>query len=86
MHSRCPWVWPQALFYTILYIYRDVLELRGPQIQLGFLYKDYTRQAWYFEIVELLRKLILCGATGFIAPGTLTQIVFCLVFCTVCRR
>ena len=43
-----------------------------------------TQKAWYFEIAELLRKLILCGATGFIAPGTLTQIVFCLVFCTVC--
>ena len=42
-----------------------------------------TQKAWYFAIVELLRKLILCGATGFIAPGTLTQIVFCLVFCTV---
>ena len=71
------------LFYAVLYLYRDVLELRAPQQMLGFLYRDYTRKTWYFEIVELLRKLILCGATGFIAPGTLTQIVFCLVFCTV---
>ena len=28
------------LFYTILSIYRDVLELRGPQKLLGFLYRD----------------------------------------------
>ena len=40
MHFRCPWVWPQALFYTILNIYRDVLVLRGPQKLLGFLYRD----------------------------------------------
>ena len=42
-----------------------------------------TRQAWWFEVVELLRKLILCGVTGFIDPGSLSQIVFCLVFSTL---
>ena len=40
------------LFYAVLYLYRDVLELRAPQQMLGFLYRDYTRKTWYFEIVE----------------------------------
>ena len=65
-------------------MYRDVLELEGPKKQLGFLFRDYTADAYWFEICELLRKLTLCGVTGYIAPGTSTQIVFCLVFSVLC--
>eukprot|EP00937_MAST-01D_sp_MAST-1D-sp2_P007766 g7766.t1 len=42
--------------------------------ELGFLYLGYTRKYWWWECVELLRKLTLTGLVVFIAPGTPTQL------------
>jgi hypothetical protein len=38
-----------------------------------FLWKSYTPQMYFWEVVECLRRLLLTGAVVFIAPGTTAQ-------------
>lgn len=47
--------------------------------RFGFLYAKYEPQYYWFEILEMFRKVSLLGVSLFIAPGTMKQILFCLV-------
>jgi hypothetical protein len=41
--------------------------------------KNYEAQFWYFEILEMVRKLLMTSVVTFIAPGSPTQITFALI-------
>ena len=66
--------------------YNDaVLHVRAtnPRLQhLTFLYGSYEPQAWWFEVCELLRKVLLTGFIVFFSNGTPTQIL-CAILITV---
>jgi len=42
--------------------------------KVGFLFEAYTVQTWYWESVELMRKLILTSILALVAPGSATQV------------
>lgn len=44
--------------------------------RIGFLLMGYRQQAWYWEIVELCRRLLLTAVLALVRPGTLSQVVF----------
>jgi hypothetical protein len=43
--------------------------------ELGFLYASYERRTFYWETVELLKKMFFVGVMLFIAPGTPMQLI-----------
>jgi hypothetical protein len=45
-----------------------------------FLWKSYTPNMYYWEVVECIRRLLLTGAVVFIAPGTSAQAAIACVF------
>ena len=71
------------VFWRRLYKHREVLDAPGPTWMLGFLYRDYQQDLYYFECVELVRKFLLCGMLRFVEPGSATQIVVGIVFCVI---
>jgi len=46
----------------------------------GFLYTGYKPEAWYFEVVELLRKLIYSAFLIFVEPGSVSQVLVTVFF------
>jgi hypothetical protein len=46
---------------------------------LAFFVADFTGDLWYFEILELLRKLLLNGFAILISPGSLMQLVLAMI-------
>ncbi|KAK3265853.1 hypothetical protein CYMTET_25495 [Cymbomonas tetramitiformis] len=46
----------------------------------GTLYLGYRADAWYFEVVELGRKLVYSGLLLFVEDGSLAQIVAAMLF------
>eukprot|EP00937_MAST-01D_sp_MAST-1D-sp2_P000252 g252.t1 len=73
---------PFATWLT-LWSHRQEIERRdeGFGEALGQLYLGYTKNIWFWEVVELLRKLVLTGALILLAEEGPTQIA---VGCTVC--
>jgi predicted outer membrane repeat protein len=54
--------------------------LKRASVECGFLFSAYTTRCWYWESVELLRKLILTSILALISPGSAGQVVVgCLV-------
>ena len=49
---------------------------RRCHVRFSLLYAKYTRQRYWYEVVELPRKLILTGVLTFVASGTAAQIYF----------
>jgi hypothetical protein len=45
-----------------------------------FLWKSYTPNMYYWEVVECMRRLLLTGAIVFIVPGTAAQAAIACVF------
>ena len=60
---------------------KDVPKLKKRAIQeVGFLISSYRCGCWYWEVVELFRKLILTSVISLVAPGSATQVtVGCLI-------
>ncbi|GMI51691.1 hypothetical protein TeGR_g9851 [Tetraparma gracilis] len=54
--------------------------------KLEFLYKMYEPKAWWFEIFETCRRLMLTGGIIFLNPGTASQIVMSMVICLGAMR
>ena len=50
---------------------------------LKVLYKSYTPERWWWEIYETIRKFVLTGVIALIAPGSLEQSVFLIIFAGV---
>jgi hypothetical protein len=44
-----------------------------------FLYDIYQPQYWYWEIIETIQRLFLCGVLVIIQPGTYTQIIIAII-------
>ncbi len=41
--------------------------------------QPYAARFWYFEVVEMLRKVIIAGVTLLVVPNTPLQIAFAMV-------
>ncbi|KAK3232997.1 hypothetical protein CYMTET_56671 [Cymbomonas tetramitiformis] len=67
--------------------FAEVAKLAAVQAsqRCGILFISYRPEAWYFEVVELLRKLVFSGLLLFVDDGSITQIVFaaCFAFVTL---
>jgi Transient receptor potential (TRP) ion channel len=50
------------------------LETRAKQ-KVGFLFEHYSPSCWYWEVVELGRKLALTSVLALIAPGSAGQVL-----------
>eukprot|EP00936_MAST-01D_sp_MAST-1D-sp1_P001105 g1105.t1 len=79
------WAWAMVavisvgtpIFYYVLARQNHVAISRGDPSSkyLAFLCRDYTVGCWYWETVEILRKLLLTGFIVFLKKGTLLQVV-----------
>ena len=47
--------------------------------RMGFLIKNYDARLWYFEIIDMMRKLMMTSVVVFIYPGSSAQIAAALV-------
>merc|ERR1711871_544402 len=45
----------------------------------GFIYKSYDDDCFYFELVEMLKKMLLCSVVILVEPGKLAQLAFAFV-------
>ena len=55
---------------------RDIPQLlKRASVECGFLFAVYTTRCWYWESVELVRKLILTSILALISPGSAGQVV-----------
>jgi CRP-like cAMP-binding protein len=45
------------------------------QDSLGSLYMDYNPHLWYFESIEMIKKMILAGGLVLVAPGSAVQVL-----------
>jgi hypothetical protein len=70
--------------YYVLRKNRKHLYGSGPEHRrvmdlYGSLYSQYSEEYWYWEIVEMIRKVFLCGGLIAIASGTSLQIVIAIL-------
>ena len=76
-----------AVFLCMLYKYRHKIALRDVSIDpqdysfaecIEFLYIGYLPKYWYWEVVEISRRLLLSAAIAVIMKGTSIQIVIAI--------
>jgi len=49
---------------------REALEAKAKGVEkLKFLYKDYRPEAWYWEVLETMRRIVMTGALVVFEPG-----------------
>ena len=69
------------LFLAILWKHKEDMYHEDEKIQhatqeeIGFLFHHYKKEYWYFEVVDLIRKLLLTSVVVFIYPDTPMQLV-----------
>ena len=72
-----------ALRSNLKYLYDDSTENKVKHeacvSEFGTLYMQYEPRFWYWEIVVIVKKMMLTGAMTVIAPGTSLQIVIALL-------
>ncbi len=67
-------------FGVLLRNNRDRLQEPFIRAQLGFLYAGYRKQAWWFELVDLIHKLIVTSLLAFLTTeGQLTTAIVVIV-------
>jgi len=73
-------------FLLILWRNNRKLVLQTPhcQARYGFLYQKYADSAWYWELVEMMRKLIFTSIIMFLATGTSGQVVIAMAISFTC--
>lgn len=64
-----------VFFFSILYRNRGRLNQDGILARYGDLYSCYKPEYFYYEIVEMSRKLLLTGIVIYIKPGTGLQLL-----------
>merc|ERR1711865_568476 len=47
--------------------------------RMGFIYHSYKSDVWWFEMIELLRKMVMNGLISIILPDSPTQIIITLL-------
>lgn len=75
-------------FTTVkLFLYRDNLESYHTKKQLGFMYHAYSHKWWWYEVIYMIRKLLLNGAVIFVTE-TQTQVLLGMMICfgAVCAQ
>eukprot|EP00003_Mantamonas_plastica_P009012 TRINITY_DN181_c0_g1_i10.p1 TRINITY_DN181_c0_g1~~TRINITY_DN181_c0_g1_i10.p1 ORF type:complete len:1409 (-),score=447.00 TRINITY_DN181_c0_g1_i10:642-4868(-) len=64
-----------AAFILTLRKYKDELETQKIRERFGFLYIGYNLKTYYWEIVEMMRKLVIASVLVFVARGLPSQLV-----------
>jgi len=64
-----------------LYLRRKNMRNHRNYERLGFIYYSYKEECWWYEIVELSRKLVLNGCMVLIAEGLVTRVVAGVLVC-----
>lgn len=72
-----------ALFAFHLWKHRKKLDNYEVIARYGFLYESCRREAFLWDIWEMLRKLLLTGVIVLIFPGKSFQVVF-IAICNIC--
>jgi len=74
------------LFLCMLYKYKDIVhdDSKGAARKralgkVGFICDSYTEEAWYWELVLILQKVLLTGVIIFFKPGTTIQLAVAFV-------
>jgi hypothetical protein len=78
-------------FFAVLWVNRHRLYVGDKghepdeevEAELGFLYAGYEREYWWWECVELLRKLALTSLITFINPGTSSQLFIAVIMAQI---
>ena len=72
-----------AVTLWLLWRNKDKIMARDKtfELELGQLYMGYVTDAWYFEVIEMLRKLILSGALIVLQEEGATQILIGALVC-----
>ena len=47
-----------AIFFTLLMRYRHRFAENSVRLQLGFLYDGYLTGNWWFELIDMMHKLV----------------------------
>lgn len=68
------------------YMKRKNLNDSSVIARLGFIYHSYEENFWWYEVMELVRKLIFNGVMVFIAKGSIEQILAALFVWYVYQR
>ena len=80
-----PWMEPQNAKETSqvvkLYLRRRNFRSHRTYNRLGFIYYAYNENVWWYECVELSRKVCLNGLVALITPGEASQIVVGIFIC-----
>merc|ERR1711871_605450 len=71
---------PAVLYYSMWSASDDIAAGDVPTLQkFDFVLGDFKREYWYWEVVELSRKLLLTGLMSLMMRGTITQVVVATV-------
>ena len=65
--------------YYILKKNKEKLQEKATLDLYGSLYSQYQPEYWYWEIIEMLRKVFLCGGILTIAAGTSFQVIVAML-------
>lgn len=75
-----------VFFFFVLWLNRKQLFVEGSdeptaelEDEMGFLYGGYRKDLWWWECVELLRKLVLTGIIAIYKPGSPEQLFLAIV-------
>lgn len=73
-------------FFLILWTHqrKGLLQSGWCMARYGFLYQKYELRCWWWELLEMFRKLMLTSVLIFVQPGSLSQIVFGMLVSFVC--
>jgi predicted outer membrane repeat protein len=63
------------------YARRKNLRSHKTNSRIGFIVQSYSEWAWWYEMWELFRKLMLVGVIALLRPGTVMQILWGLGIC-----
>ena len=76
------------VFCALLLVKASTAILAGKETPLsraiGFLYKEYDVTAFWWELMEMLRKFLLCGLFVVLKPGSIEQIAIGTIFSATC--
>ena len=83
--SREFWVKPMGVLEEqkacVRYFRRKNFRDHRVKDRLGFIYYRYNERVWWYEVVELSRKLILNSIVALVTPGEDSQIVTGALVC-----
>ena len=91
--SICSWAWASIVVYPIwlpvmnsifLFVSRKSISGELPHTPLSraitFLYKDFHSRAFWWEIMEMLRRFFLVGIFGIVWPDTIPQLIIATLY------